>query len=109
MAYVPPITALGVCSFEQWSLLADGDFHKCSPGHLIGLKCPFKSNSLGAEIATAPISVDQQLNEIYEAFTCIGECYVKKGARHCKRSFYYSWKSRTRQSSVERVESKREK
>lgn len=56
----PWISALCVCSFEQWSLLADGDVHKCSPAHLIGLKCPFKLNSPGAEIMTSPGSVEQR-------------------------------------------------
>lgn len=56
----PWITARGVCSFEQWSLLADGDVHKCSPAHLIGLKCPFKLNSPGAEITTAANSAEQR-------------------------------------------------
>lgn len=56
----PQISALGVCSFEQWSLLGDGDVHKCSPAHLIGLKCPFKLKSQGAEITTSPNSAEQQ-------------------------------------------------
>lgn len=45
---------------ERWLLLGDADAQKCSPTHLIGLKCRFKLNSLGAEITTPSRSAEQQ-------------------------------------------------
>lgn len=81
----PQISALGVCSFEQWSLLGDGDVHKCSPTHLIGLKCPFKLNSQGAAIKASPNSAEQRhgcwlrICEVHkEVSACIGYSHVKE-------------------------------
>lgn len=76
------ISAPWARSFEQWSPLGDGDVHKCSPTHLIGLKCPFKLNSRGVQITTSPTSAEPRILVLCDSQHALGS-----GSKKLKQMF----------------------